>query len=97
MKERAPLDIPAVYAALKDKYDLTLTHAFALENGKTDYDTDYVMLCGACAAGSFQLYDNGLYGVFDMDQADGSYTHWHPADAAEAIKDVDAFMKGEVL
>lgn len=94
MKTRTPLDVAAVYQILKDRFPLTLTHAFALENGVADYDEDYVMVCGTSPAGSFQLYDNGLYGVFDVDKADGSYTHWHPYYVAEAVEDVIAFMQG---
>lgn len=94
MKTRTPLDVTAVYEILKDRFPLTLTHTFALENGEKDYDGDYTMVCGTSSAGAFQLYDNGLYGVFDVDKADGSYTHWHPCEVAEAVEDVIAFMQG---
>ena len=94
MKERTPLDVTAVYEALKDQFPLTLTSAYCLENGEKDYDGDYTMLCGTSSAGAFQLYDNGLYGVFDVDKADGSYTHWHPAEVDEAVNDVILFMQG---
>lgn len=94
MQTRTPLDVSAVYEILKERFPLTLTHAFALENGEVDYDGDYIMLCGTSSAGTFQLYDNGLYGIFDVDKADGSYTHWHPYDVAEATEDVIAFMQG---
>ncbi len=94
MRERTPLDVTAVYEILKDRFPLTLTHAFALENGEADYDEDYVMVCGSSTAGNFQLYDDGLHGVFDVDKADGSYTHWHPYYVAEAVEDVIAFMQG---
>ena len=91
---RTPLDVKAVYEILKERFPLTLTSAYTLENGKEDYDEDYVMVCGTSSAGTFQLYDNGLYGVFDVDKADGSYTHWHPYYVAEAVEDVIAFMQG---
>ncbi len=94
IRNRTPLDVVAVYEALKVQYPLTLTSAYALENGKEDYDEDYVMICGTSSAGTFQLYDNGLYGVFDVDKADGSYTHWHPTEIGEAIEDVKLFMSG---
>ena len=94
MKTRTPLDVTAVYEILKDRFPLTLTSAYALENGKEGYDEDYVMVCGTSSAGTFQLYDNGIYGVFDVDKADGSYTHWHPGYVAEAVEDVIAFMQG---
>lgn len=94
MQTRAPLDVKAVYEILKDRFPLTLTHAFALENGDADYEEDYVMVCGTSSAGTFQLYDNGLYGVFAVEKADGGYTHWHPSFVAEAVEDVIAFMQG---
>ena len=94
MKTRTPLDVKAVYETLKDSFPLTLTHTFALENGEEDYGEDYVVVCGSSSAGSFQLYDNGLYGVFDVDKADGSYTHGHPESAEEAVEDVREFMQG---
>ena len=52
------------------------------------------MVCGTSSVGTFQLYDNHLHGVFDVDLVDGSYTHWHPYDVAEAVEDVIAFMQG---
>lgn len=94
MRTRTPLDVVAVYEKLKDSFPLTLTHAFALENGEQDYDVDYTMVCGTSSAGSFQLYDDGLYGVFDVDKADGSYAHWHPGSVEEAVEDVLEFMQG---
>lgn len=94
MQTRTQLDVAAVYEALKDRFPLTLTHAFALENGETDYDDDYVIVFGTSSAGTFQLYDNSLYGVFDVDKADGSYAHWHPSHVAEAVEDIIAFMQG---
>ena len=94
MNTRTPLDVTEVYEILKDRFPLTLTSTYALENGKEDYDGDYIMVCGASSAGAFQLYDNGLYGVFDVDKIDGTYTHWHPCDVVEATEDVIAFMQG---
>lgn len=94
IQSRTALDVKAVYEALKDRFPLTLTHAFALENGEEDYDGDYVMVCGTSCAGTFQLYDNGLYGVFDVEKTGGGYAHWHPDDVAEAVEDVIAFMQG---
>jgi len=94
IQTRTPLDVRSVYEKLKDRFPLTLTHAYALENGEADYDGDYVMVCGSSSVGSFQLYDDGLYAVFDVEKADGSYAHWHPANTAEALEDVIAFMQG---
>ena len=92
--ERSTLDVVAVYEALKDQYALILTNAFALENGKADYGTDYTMVCGTSSVGNFRLYDNGLYGVFDVDKVDGGYAHWHPSEVSEAIEDIKLFMCG---
>lgn len=94
VQTRTPLDVKAVFEILKDRFPLELTHAFALENGEADYDKDYAMVCGTSSAGTFQLYDNGLYGIFDVDKAAGGYTHWHPSYVAEAVEDVIAFMQG---
>lgn len=94
MQTRIPLDVKAVFERLKDRFPLELTHAFALENGEADYGENYTMLCGTSSAGTFQLYDDGLYGVFDVDKADGGYTHWHPSHIEEAVEDVIAFMQG---
>ena len=95
MDERPKLDVKAIYEQLKDKYPLVLTHAYALEHGREDYDGDYEMLCGSSPAGDFQLYDNRLYVIFDVDKADGGYTHWHP-DIEEAAADVERFMQGKL-
>ncbi len=94
MKERKSLDLNAVYVRLKDKYHLILTNTFSLENGAEDYDEDFMILCGESAIGRFQLYDDGLDIVFDVDKADGSYLHWHPENFEEAVNDVELFMQG---
>lgn len=93
MQARTPLDVQAVYALVKDRFALKLTHAFALENGEADYDADFAMLCGTSPAGSFQLYDNGLYGVFQVQCSDGSESHCHPGDIAEAVDEIIQFMQ----
>lgn len=94
--EREPLDLTAVYERLKDKYPLILTNTFSLPNGAEDYQEDFLILCGESDSGAFQLYDNGLYIVFDVDKADGTYTHWHPTDLDEAVNDVTMFMQGKI-
>lgn len=92
--KRTKLDLKAVYERLKDSYDLVLTNTYSLENGKEEYREDFELLCGVSSAGSFQLYDCGLYIIFDVDKPDGSFVHWHPADTEAAISDVEAFMQG---
>lgn len=97
MRVRTPVDVVAIYETLKDKLPLTLTSAYQMENGKEDYDADYIMVCGTSSVGTFQLYDDGLYGVFDVEKADGSYAHWHPADINEAVNMVEKFMEGKLI
>lgn len=91
---REKLDLKAVYTRLKDTYDLLLTNTFSLENGEEKYGEDFELLCGASSAGAFELYDCGLYIIFDVDKPDGTYVHWHPENTEEAIHDVEAFMQG---
>ena len=93
--ERQRLDLTAVYDKLKDQYPLVLTNTFSLENGMAEFGEDFDILCGESEAGRFQLYDNGLYIVFDVDKSDGTYTHWHPSDILEAIEDIREFMEGK--
>lgn len=92
--QRKKLDLEEVYNRIKDKYPVVLTNTFALENGREDFDEDHQVLYGVSSVGRFLLYDNGLYIVFDVDKADGSYTHWHPIDIEETIHDVNLFMEG---
>lgn len=92
--KREQLDLKAMYERLKDSYHLLLTNTYSLENGKEYYGEDFELLCGSSSAGSFRLYDCGLYIVFDVDKPDGSSGHWHPADIEEAVSDVEAFMQG---
>lgn len=92
--KREPIDLNAVYNRLKNKYPLILTNTFSLENGAEDYGEDFLILCGESTVGKFQLYDNGLNIIFDVDKADGTYLHWHPADFEEVIEDIELFMQG---
>lgn len=94
--EREPLDLTAVYERLKDKYPLILTNTFSLPNGAEDYQEDFMILCGESDTGAFQLYDNGLNIIFDVDKADGTYTHRHPSSFNDVINDIINFMQGEI-
>ena len=94
MANRTKLDVNLVYQETKIKYPIVLTNTYALENGKEDWDEDFLILCGEYYAVKFFLYDNGLDFVFDVEKTDGSYTHWHPIDTESAIKDVTLFMEG---
>ena len=94
MDERKKLNLNLVYNQIKDKYPVVLTNTYALDNGKKEFDEDYQIMYGMSTVGKFLLYDDGLDIVFDVDKADGTYTHWHPIDTEEAIKDVILFMGG---
>lgn len=83
-----------VYEELKDRYDLNLTHTFALENGAEDFREDFEILCGESSAGKFQLWHDGSLFIFDVDKSNGTYTHWHPSDIEEATEDIQSFMQG---
>lgn len=89
-------DLDIIYEQLKDKYDLVLTNTFSLENGIKDYGDNFPILCGASALGQFQLFHNGLYFIFDVDKADGSYTHVHPYDITECVTCIIRFMNEDV-
>ena len=92
--ERQHIDLKMVYEALKDQYPVMLTNTYSLENGMADFGEDLAILCGESEAGRFQLYDNGLYIILDVDKPNGTYTHWHPSDIHEAIEDIREFMQG---
>jgi hypothetical protein len=86
--------IKPAYEQLKDQYDLVLTNTFALENGYEDFREDFEIICGESSAGKFQIYHNGCSFIFDVDKADGTYTHWHLADIDGLIEDIREFMQG---
>ena len=82
------------YEKLKDQYNLVLTNTFALENGCDDFREDFEILCGESSVGKFLIYHDGGLFIFDVDKADGTYTHWHPSDIDEIVEDIRAFMAG---
>ena len=86
--------IKPAYDQLKDQYDLVLTNTFALKNGYEDFREDFEIICGESSAGKFQIYHNGCSFIFDVDKADGTYTHWHLADIDGLIEDIREFMHG---
>lgn len=94
VNRREKLDLHTVYSQIKDKYSVVLTNAYNLDHGSEDFDKDYQILYGISSAGKFLLYDDGLDIIFDADKADGTYTHWHPENTEEAVKDVILFMDG---
>lgn len=90
----AQKSIRPAYEILKDQYDLVLTNTFALENGYKDFREDFEILCGESGAGKFQIWHDGALFVFDVDKADGTYTHWHPSNMEDIVEDIRAFMQG---
>lgn len=89
-------DLEFIYKKLKDKYDLVLTNAFALDAG---FDTDIQLLTGESVLGKFYLYIEYFMGgdyhfVFSVDLLNETYTHWHPQTKEQALEDVIAFMEG---
>jgi hypothetical protein len=85
--QRDKLDPAAVYEQLKDMYPVVLIMEPA-------YDYESPVLQGESSAGKFELWDNGLDIIFEIHKPDGTYTHWHPSDVAEAIDGVRQFMDG---
>ncbi len=98
-------DLDIIYERLKDRFDLTLTNTFALND---DYTIDVKVLCGTSSLGTFHLYqefddwDEFVFSVqfpeprrrildpFILEKG----THWHPQTVEQATKDVIAFMDG---
>lgn len=94
--EEAPRpDLEYIYSQLKDKYNLALTTGLALDAG---FAEDLQVLTGKSSIGRFYLYHNGMDLILDYDTEEGiSGNHWHPADTAEALGYVVAFMEGKTL
>lgn len=90
MASRQPLDVDALYARFAPRYP----GALRIEDGDREHGEDFRILHGFSPAGRFEIYDNGLDIVFDVYKPDGSYTHWHPADPGEAVRDIESFMQG---
>ena len=93
MARREPLDLKEVYRQVSGQYALILTNTSSLENG-ADYDGDYEILLGESPVGKFYVYDDGLDIIFDVEKANGTYTHWHPEDIREVLEDIHAIMQG---
>lgn len=85
--EREKFDPVAVYEQMKDVYAVVVTMEPA-------YDYEIPVLRGESSAGKFEVWDNGLDIIFDIYKPDGTYTHWHPSDVAEATEAVREFMNG---
>ena len=100
-------DLDIIYEQLKDRFDLTLTNTFALNDG---YTIDVKVLCGTSSLGTFHLYKECEYDDWDefvfsvtfpkprlrllYPLVAEKHTHWHPQTIEEATNDVIAFMDG---
>lgn len=85
-------DVKAVYEALKDRYDLVLTNAYALDEGYTE---DCLVLVGKARGLVLELYEDGGDFVLDVMNAEQTAgTHWHPNDVEAAVGYVAEFMEG---
>lgn len=84
-------DVKAVYAQLKDRYDLTLTNTFALDSG---FEEDCPILVGRRDGYILWLYEWGGDFVLDvLDEKMAAGTHWHPNDVEQAVKDILDFFE----
>ena len=86
-------DVFTVYTKLKDKYQLLMTTAFALDEGFTD---DCPVLVGKAHGQIVELYSDGGMFILDiMDEEQTKGTHWHPYDVEDAVEDITEFMEGK--
>ena len=83
-------EIVYVYEKLKDRYDLTLTSTFALDEG---YTIDTTVLCGEGKCGKFRLYDYDML-TLTVELKSGEHTHTHCLYGDDAVDEVVTFMEG---
>ena len=85
--------VKEVYEKLKDRKDIKLTSTMAVEN--SGFTADLETIYGESPKGRFFLcYDEGVdMFVFDAVYSDGSYTHWHPWEVEDAVRDIIEFME----
>lgn len=85
-------DLYAVYEQLKDRYELTLTNTFALDDG---FLIDCPILIGHAHGQIIQLYEQGGDFVLDILNANRTAgTHGHPMDTTAAVDEIIEFMEG---
>ena len=85
-------DVKAVYDQLKDRYDLTLTNTFALDEGFT---ADMPVIVAKAHGLILELYDADILVLDVMNAEHTAGTHWHPYDIDAAVADVVEFMEGK--
>ena len=94
MSDITPADVMEVHKRLKERYDLTLTHTLAVDDG---FLNDCPILVGKAHDQELWLYEDGGEFILDVLSADRTRgTHWHPEDVASAVDDVAAFMGGRM-
>ena len=87
-------DLFAVYAQLKERYDLVWTTTAALNEGFT---VDCPIIVGKAHDQVIQLYEcDGDFVLDVMDAARSKGTHWHPNDVKSAAEDISEFMEGKL-
>ena len=85
-------DVIKVYQCLKDKYILSLTSTFSLDDG---YTIDTPIIVGEAHRQEIRLY--ACEGIFVLDVLNNDHTagtHWHPQDTSAAANDIADFMSG---
>ena len=93
MPEIPVSDLLNVYGQLKDRYPLTLTNSFSLNDGFT---ADLPIIVAKAHGPILWLYEDDSDFVLDvMDAAKTKGTHWHPCDIAAAVTDIREFMEGK--
>lgn len=78
---------------MKNRYELTLTHAFAVDDG---FAEDCPLLMGQSHGRILWLYEDGgdfILDVMNTEKTEG--THWHPQDVSHAVDDIVEFMEGK--
>ena len=85
-------DLKEVYEQLKDRYDLILTSAFAVDDG---FQEDCPIIVGKAHGQIIELYEwDGLFVLDVLDEERTKGTHWHPNDVESAVEDIAEFMEG---
>lgn len=86
-------DLEIIYSKLKDKYNLTLTTTFALNDG---YTIDVPVIRGISSDRRFDLYKEDDMFVFTVEffekTGEEKYSHVHPYDVNDAINHIEKFM-----
>ena len=86
------INLKAVYDALKDRYDLTYTNSFDVDDG---FSENFPIILGVTHGRDFWLYDDYGEFVFSVQTRKKDYRdHWHPQTNEEAISHIIDFIEG---